>query len=807
MKLSKTKLAVMLTLAINVVYAAEFDYTGHDFLNNSALNKITYDGSDASMLDMLKSLYPKDSNNNTISNSNVTYVKGTGNTDVDTVFGGSCHSITNMQCNTVNTTIVMDSGLITNGIYGAYASVEGDINGSTKFSAAIGNAYLNGGIVNNYVVGANAAATSLNNNHNNNMKSNAVGNVYFNNGITSHIFGAYALSTGRFLSSSNAAGEVYLNGGQVIDNVNGANAQAVSTFNGYATAIATGKVSLANTAVNGNVYGATADTLTLSTTNLSNDTANATGYVNFSSGIVRGNIYGAYINNGYNVNATSYITIFNDAKLQTYNNNGDPIYNSEIWGGYSNLSQNHYYEIFKNNTFTMGANPLTVSKIGNFEYYNFILNNYNKNVINTNTALVTVNTSISNSDSKIAVSDGTMTTVTNKSIAKIEGISGLEIINIGDKVILINAENATFEGGDNQGNMTGLFNINSNNTVKVGLVSEADISYDIDEINSKYVATINDIRVSTKKLNTNIKPLAQGRLAALMNVNRGADDILIILAKNEKIGSFTPIAKISGGINKYGNSQSNIDANDYRLTIGSRYQMFENLYTGIALEYGVSNYDTNNQFKSSNINGSGNAKSYGVTIFGKYTHIIDDSEAYADVAFRFGRTSNDYRSNDIITGSGKAANYDSKANYIGGLLGLGYKFDISTQYGLDTAIHYFFTRLRSNNVTIDGDKIEFKNSTSSRLQLREQLNYKASDITTVYLAAAYEYEFDSKAKTSAVGIDVTAPSAQGSTGVMELGIKSMPLTNNQNLSLDLNFKGYSGERKGITASIYTQYSF
>ena len=77
-----------------------------------------------------------------------------------------------------------------------------------------------------------------------------------------------------------------------------------------------------------------------------------------------------------------------------------------------------------------------------------------------------------------------------------------------------------------------------------------------------------------------------------------------------------------------------------------------------------------------------------------------------------------------------------------------------------------------------------------------------------YAGAAWEYEFDGKAKATTYGFDVPAPSLKGSTGVGELGLSFTPNVLSQNaFSVDLGLQGYTGMREGLGGSVQMKFEF
>ena len=95
---------------------------------------------------------------------------------------------------------------------------------------------------------------------------------------------------------------------------------------------------------------------------------------------------------------------------------------------------------------------------------------------------------------------------------------------------------------------------------------------------------------------------------------------------------------------------------------------------------------------------------------------------------------------------------------------------------------------------------------SNRLRLGSRFSYKVNDYISPYAGAAYEREFDGKARATTNGYDMKAPSMRGDTGVGELGLVFTPCASLP-LSFDLGVQGYVGKRGGVTGSMQAKYEF
>lgn len=795
-------------LTINSAYGGTCKTsTSNPTCNESAIDYIIMDGGNASSLIGIDYFENTIGSNKSEEGSSITGIVYVNGGHVDNKVYGAIHYNQQPSGNIVtNGAVYINDGFIGGGIesafshdYGYHLSNNDDIQKST----VNGLTYINGGTINGSIQGAISYISSFD-------ASYGTANSYIevNGGIINgDIKGSFSQADAHDAVAI-ANGNLYINDGTINGDTTVANAQVFDTFNdGFITGSATanGNAYINGGIVNGSISGAIVQIL--STQNNNESIANAVGNIYFYNGTISGRIIGAIANGsttGSNSTTTIYangnISIFNNAKLQE-DNGGITYYNSEIWGGYL-VESPDYYDVFSNNTLSIGSNPLTIKKMGNIENYNFYINDYSDIAINhSGIALVKVTDLVKN-DNTILVNNGGIEK-TNTSSVQIVGISGKNKVKANDSIVLINAEGAMLNQDDTLVSMSDLFaNTPKSNTITIGVAHKAEVSYVINDTSQTISAVINRVSVNEDVL----KPLAEGRVAALQNITRNNDLLITALGNKKPVGTFTPIAIINGGINKY-HSGSYIDTRDYRMAIGSQYQFTEELHGGLTLEYSRSNYDTYNDFASGEVHGKGHTYNYGFSLFTKYIHEVNIGHTYIDTTASFGRTSTAFSSNDIITGSGNSAHYKSKANYLSGSVAIGYVYTVNDTSGFDTSIRYLYTHLAGDSVVVDGDKVNFNNSSSSRVQFKEQYNYQSSETLTFYLAGIYEYETKGKATTNISGVSVNAPSLQGSTGIMELGVKGMPIEGNKNVSIYANVKGYGGKRDGASISASIKYDF
>jgi outer membrane autotransporter protein len=143
----------------------------------------------------------------------------------------------------------------------------------------------------------------------------------------------------------------------------------------------------------------------------------------------------------------------------------------------------------------------------------------------------------------------------------------------------------------------------------------------------------------------------------------------------------------------------------------------------------------------------------------------------------------------------------------GELTGTGYVWNITEAASLDLYGKYFWTRQEGDSLRLStGDPVEFEDVDSSRLRLGGRFAYVVNEYVSPYIGAAYEHEFDGKARASTNGHAIDAPDLTGGTGIGELGLTLKP-SPGLPLSFDLGVQGYTGKREGVTGSLQVRLEF
>ena len=95
---------------------------------------------------------------------------------------------------------------------------------------------------------------------------------------------------------------------------------------------------------------------------------------------------------------------------------------------------------------------------------------------------------------------------------------------------------------------------------------------------------------------------------------------------------------------------------------------------------------------------------------------------------------------------------------------------------------------------------------SERTRLGARVSYALSNKVTPYAGAAWEHEFDGKARASTNGLTIDAPSMAGDTGILEAGLTLKP-SDDLPLSIDLGLQGFVGQREGVAGSFQARLAF
>ena len=221
---------------------------------------------------------------------------------------------------------------------------------------------------------------------------------------------------------------------------------------------------------------------------------------------------------------------------------------------------------------------------------------------------------------------------------------------------------------------------------------------------------------------------------------------------------------------------------------------------GIFYENSTGNYRTWNTFNNEMFRGDGNLLYNGGGAAIRYTK---DSGLYYEASLRTGTLSSSM-SNAVRDGDGNSYGFDSDSTYWGAHLGAG-KLIQRGSGQWDIYGKYFHTDIDGDSFEMGGDRFSFDSVTSDRLRLGARYTADTDKAWSLYCGAAYEYEFSGDSRMKAGQFEAPEQSLQGSTVFGEIGTvwgrKDSPW------GLDVNLRGYAGEREGFSGMVQLAYAF
>ena len=298
--------------------------------------------------------------------------------------------------------------------------------------------------------------------------------------------------------------------------------------------------------------------------------------------------------------------------------------------------------------------------------------------------------------------------------------------------------------------------------------------------------------------------IAENRLAGAAFVNQGADiaaDSLRLLDDGYHFGTQT-----FGAV--YGNRSTYDVASDIKINGWSEIVGFGNIHEvkggrlawGIFYENGTGNYRTWNTFNNEMFRGDGSLLYNGG---GAAIRLTKDSGMYYEASLRAGTLSSSM-SNAVKDGNGNSYGFDSDSTYWGAHVGAG-KLIQRGSGQWDIYGKYFHTDIDGDSFEMGGDRFSFDSVTSDRLRLGARYTADTDKAWSLYCGAAYEYEFSGDSHMKAGQFDAPEQSLQGSTVFGEIGTvwgrKDSPW------SMDVNLRGYAGEREGFSGMVQLAYAF
>ncbi len=396
-------------------------------------------------------------------------------------------------------------------------------------------------------------------------------------------------------------------------------------------------------------------------------------------------------------------------------------------------------------------------------------------------------------------SNGTKITVKRMNMSgdtSLEDISGLKIIDIGDNCDSnLNDENSE--------NGKGAISDESSITIYKGTSEIIEVGFGGDNFNENTGIQIDESNVTKSIRNDQVLVIGESRAAATAFVNQGSEIIetgLDALARdNTKVGDTKVFAAVYGNASEYATG-SHVKVNGWSGIVGVGKTNANGLTVGAFFENGEGNYHTYNTVNNEFMRGDGEANYNGG---GFLIRKDNPNGVYTEASLRAGNLQNELRK--AVRDSEGLAGYDVDTFYYGAHVGVGKIIPRGNEGdSIDVYGKFIYTHHDSESFDIDGSDFHFDSVDSERLRLGFRINEVQTNKLSMYYGAAWEYEFGGDADNTTVGYDLSTPSLGGSTVIGEIGMHYLA---SEKWSLDINVRGYSGQRDGFTGSVQANYAF
>lgn len=469
---------------------------------------------------------------------------------------------------------------------------------------------------------------------------------------------------------------------------------------------------------------------------------------------------------------------------------------------YGGATGNGHGDMRTGNTLEIRTSGLNAVNVGNFANYRFILPE-------KTTAGTTV----------LTLTDARGTDISNSSVG-VAVAGGKPLLRKGDSVTLLANEHGLKAEGMTQQRLSG----------QQGVFVVYD--FDLKTTDTSLLATVTE-SVQPRgreggpsgdtgaRLAPQAKAPLEGVLANVALNNIGADLVAgqgidqaraAAVARGEgPAWGIAPFAAVTGTRSRY-QTGSHVDLSGVAFMTGFAKRVetsMMDILAGVFFEAGFARMDTHNSFSSgSSVDGDGRSSYYGGGLLARLDLKEDLLKGlYLEGSFRYGRLNSQWQSHDLHDAvSGRKAEYDLSAPYYGLHAGLGYVWDLTESLSLDVYGKYFWTHTEGQSTHIVDDPWSFDGVDSQRLRLGARLGYDFCRQVTGYAGAAWEHEFNGKARATTYGLEAPAPSLKGDSGLLEAGLTLTPVEGS-GLSLDFGVQGHTGVRQGVSGTALVRYEF
>ena len=687
-----------------------------------------------------------------------------------------------------NVVMITDNAVVETeeGVYGVYSDNGNNNTAGKNISSATGNQVIisdnakikaSKGIYGAYVTNAGVGENSAT------VTGNSVtisGNVEIDE--NTKVYGGYAESLaqkdkyGGYEETNNGDGTVTIS-------------QTTNALTGTAdklTTIATGNTVniTGNAVVKGEVYGGYASAFeggTTKETNASENTINVSGNADISGATLVGSMTETLDEKTETIRGTvdSSGGLVAGSKIETTTQGGENDDTS------AQNTSNNTLNISKDWTGGESGNK-EVKSLGNFDEIVIEEMQYGETAL-TVTEKLEYKEDIAGNDN----SNGTKITVKRVNMSGNEDVSNGVNLNIIATGTGVQAQGAVGDG--------------SSATIYKGTSEIIDVTFDNSDVDSANGGGIqvDENNITKKTRNDQVLVIGESRAAATAFVNQGSEIIetgLDALARdNAKAGDTKVFAAVYGNASEYATG-SHVKVNGWSGIVGVGKTNAKGLTMGVFFENGTGNYRTYNTVNNDFMRGDGEA-----TYNGGGFLVRKDSPngVYTEASLRAGNLQNELR--NAVRGSEGLTGYDVDTFYYGAHVGVGKVIPRGNEDdSIDVYGKFIYTHHSSEDFNIDGSDFHFDSVDSERLRLGFRINEVQSNKLSMYYGAAWEYEFGGDAENTTVGYDLSTPSLGGSTVIGEIGMHYLA---SEQWSLDLNVRGYSGQRDGFTGSVQANYNF
>lgn len=303
------------------------------------------------------------------------------------------------------------------------------------------------------------------------------------------------------------------------------------------------------------------------------------------------------------------------------------------------------------------------------------------------------------------------------------------------------------------------------------------------------------------ELNSQVGALGEANAVAGAFVANGAglvEDSINAMMCEERIG-YKTFAQVHGS-NLDFDTPNDLNVKGWSGIVGVGETTKDRVTYGMFFETGKGDYNTLAQQNTGYVRGDGELDYRGG---GVLVRKDNKNGTYVEASLRAGRMDNEL--NDaVLDGHNKLQGFDISSTYYGAHIGVGKIIPRGERESLDVYGKFLYSRYDGDSFVIDGDKFNLDDVDSQKLRVGFRYNELNGEKLRMYYGAAYEYEFDTKARNSVLNYTFDSPDLGGSTIIGELGFH---YNADEKWCFDVNLRGYGGEREGISGSIQANYMF